>query len=100
MLLRKPRSFDGVEARRNLASRSASKYLSVKYVFSLGQGIDMDSRFAAFVERLHPAYIKLLLRKPVSGGELPDYGAGELAARRGVYLFTEGGKHLYVGRSN
>jgi hypothetical protein len=60
----------------------------------------MDEKFAAFVERLHPAYVRLLSRAPVTGGAAPDFGVGELTAKRGVYLFTENGKHLYVGRSN
>ena len=60
----------------------------------------MDHSFAAFVERLHPAYLTLISRTPVTGGAAPDFTIGELAAKRGVYLFTEKGKHLYVGRSN
>jgi hypothetical protein len=57
-------------------------------------------KFAALVERLHPAYVTLLSRIPVTGGDKPDYGTGSTAAKRGIYLFTENGKHLYVGRSN
>jgi hypothetical protein len=60
----------------------------------------MDQRFAALVERLHPAYLKLISKTPVTGGAAPEFGMGELAAKRGVYLFTENKKHLYVGRSN
>jgi len=60
----------------------------------------MNEKFAAFVERLHPAYVKLISRAPVAGGAAPDFGVGELTAKRGVYLFSENGKHPYVGRSN
>ncbi|GAC1343741.1 MAG: hypothetical protein NVSMB18_20060 [Acetobacteraceae bacterium] len=48
------------------------------------------------VERLHPAFVTLTERVPVTNGRLPNYGG----AVRGVYLFTEAGNHLYVGRSN
>ena len=60
----------------------------------------MDDKFAAFVERLHPAYVTLITKAPVTAGAMPDFGVGELAAKRGVYLFTENGRHLYVGRSD
>jgi hypothetical protein len=56
----------------------------------------LDPKFAAFVDRLHPSYLQLLARLPVTGGARPDYGSAE----RGIYLFTENGEHLYVGRSN
>jgi hypothetical protein len=60
----------------------------------------MDQKFATLVDRLHPAYVKLISRAPVIGGAVPNYRAGELVAERGVYLFTENGRHLYIGRSN
>ena len=56
----------------------------------------MDPKFASLVDRLHPAFLTLTNRVPVTGGGNPDYGR----AVRGVYLFTEAGYHLYVGRSN
>lgn len=56
----------------------------------------MEPKFAALVDRLHPAYLQLLARPPVTGGGRPDYGTAE----KGIYLFTENGQHLYVGRSN
>ena len=56
----------------------------------------MDKRFAAFVERLHPAFVTLTKRAAVKDGTIPDYGGSQC----GVYLFTEAGNHLYVGRSN
>ena len=60
----------------------------------------MDQKFARFVDRLHPAFLKLMARAPTTGGATPDYGSGETMAKRGIYLFTEGSRHLYVGRSN
>lgn len=55
----------------------------------------MDQKFAALVESLAPK-LSLLLDSPASsGGQLPA-----VMPRSGVYLFTENGKHLYVGRSN
>jgi hypothetical protein len=60
----------------------------------------LHPKFTEFVERLHPTYLKLLSRHPVTGGAEPDYGANGQVATRGIYLFTENGKHLYVGRSN
>jgi hypothetical protein len=35
-------------------------------------------------------------REPVTGGATPNCGG----AVKGIYLFTESGRHLYVGRSN
>jgi hypothetical protein len=58
--------------------------------------MELDPKFAAFVERLHPAFVTLTERPPVMGGVTPAYGAAE----RGIYLFTEGNVPLYVGRSN
>ena len=58
--------------------------------------ITLDPKFASLVDRLHPAFLTLAERAAVTGGVLPDYGG----AVRGVYLFTEAGNHLYVGRSN
>ena len=56
----------------------------------------MDQKFASLVDRLHPAYVTLTERAPVTVGRIPDY----CGAVRGVYLFTEAGNYLYVGRSN
>jgi hypothetical protein len=56
----------------------------------------MDPKFQAFADGLHPAFERLLRRAPVSNGAMPDYGV----ALKGIYLFTEAGRHLYVGRSN
>jgi len=55
----------------------------------------MDSKFAALVEHLAPKLARLLARPAVSNGALP-----RTMPRSGIYLFTENGRHLYVGRSN
>ncbi len=55
----------------------------------------MDPKFAMLVDHLAPKLTKLLAMPAVSNGELPD-----TMPRSGIYLFTEGGRHLYVGRSN
>lgn len=56
----------------------------------------MDHEFAKLVESLHPKLEKLLGCTPHIGpGKLPE-GVPEKA----VYLFTENGDHLYVGRTD
>ena len=55
----------------------------------------MDNRFRAHVEALHPSLLDLIAMAPVSAPTLPR---GMPA--RGVYLFSEGERHLYVGRTN
>jgi hypothetical protein len=55
----------------------------------------MDPKFAALVEHLAPKLNLLVAMKPLTYGTLPR-GTPE----SGVYLFTERGRHLYVGRSN
>jgi hypothetical protein len=55
----------------------------------------MDSKFAALVETLAPKLDRLLAIPPLRHGALPR----DMLAS-GVYLFTEVGRHLYVGRSN
>jgi hypothetical protein len=52
----------------------------------------VDPKFAAVVESLQPALDRLKSMQPL---------VSPLPIRvRGVYLFSEGGRHLYVGRSN
>jgi hypothetical protein len=51
----------------------------------------MDPKFARLTDRLHPAFERLRDGPVYKGGALP---------RQGVYLFSEDGKPLYVGRSN
>jgi hypothetical protein len=56
---------------------------------------EMDRKFAAFMGALHPKLLKLVSMSPLRYGELPlDMPVS------GVYLFSEGEAHLYVGRSN
>jgi len=55
----------------------------------------MDPKFAALVETLAPKLERLLAMPPLAYGALP-----RAMPQSGVYLFTEAGRHLYVGRSN
>ncbi|NUQ01142.1 MAG: hypothetical protein HUU35_14935 [Armatimonadetes bacterium] len=55
----------------------------------------MDSIFAAAVKSLKPSIDRLLQLQPIKNGNLPH-----VMPERGVYLLSEGSKHLYVGRSN
>ena len=55
----------------------------------------MDPKFAALVETLAPKLERLLAAQPLPYGALPRE-----MPKSGVYLFTEAGRHLYVGRSN
>ena len=55
----------------------------------------MDTRFARLADMLAPKLDQLIRMKPLRYGELPlDM------PEKGVYLFSEGRKHLYIGRSN
>jgi len=55
----------------------------------------MHPRFSAVVQELHPTFLRLMEASPMPSGHR---WASE--AIRGVYLFSEGEKHLYVGRTN
>ena len=55
----------------------------------------MNARFASLVESLEPAFQRLVQMAPVSAERLP-----RAMPQRGIYMFSEGTKHLYVGRSN
>ena len=55
----------------------------------------MDRKFAELVDQLAPKLEELLAARALRHGVLPR----EMPSS-GVYLFSEGGKHLYVGRSN
>ena len=55
----------------------------------------MDPGFTRLVESLEPKYQALVGMAPVRYGSLPR----ELPIR-GIYLFSEGTAHLYVGRTN
>jgi hypothetical protein len=55
----------------------------------------MHPNFASAVETLVPSFERLIAMAPVTNGLLPP-----TSPKCGVYLFTESGRHLYVGRSN
>lgn len=55
----------------------------------------MDALFGQMVEALAPKLERLLAMSPLAYGALPRD-----MPKSGVYLFTEAGWHLYVGRSN
>ncbi len=55
----------------------------------------MNEIFRAHVESLHPAFERLMAMPPVKPCSLPIN-----MPSRGIYLFTETGIHLYVGRTN
>lgn len=52
----------------------------------------MDRRFQEAVDSLHPKFERLV------GG--PPFSSGDTLPLQGVYLFSENGRPLYVGRSN
>ena len=54
----------------------------------------MNPRFAALLEDLDDKYQELLARPPVAAS---DIASG--MPKGGVYLFSEGGVHLYAGRT-
>lgn len=56
----------------------------------------MNDTFRQHVEALHPALDRLLADVPFRVADL----SGRTVPSRGIYLFTEGDKHLYVGRSD
>lgn len=55
----------------------------------------MDEEFRSVVEALHPKFEALIAMRPFTAGALEKE-----VPSRGVYLFSEGGNHLYVGRTN
>jgi hypothetical protein len=56
----------------------------------------MHPKFAAFAERLHPSFERLMACEPITGARRLPLTAPSC----GVYLFSEGDDHLYVGRTN
>ncbi|MGD0999123.1 MAG: GIY-YIG nuclease family protein [Candidatus Brocadiia bacterium] len=54
----------------------------------------MNERFRECVEGLDASYRRLIEMRPAKVCNLPDD-----VPQHGVYLFSENGKHLYVGRS-
>ena len=55
----------------------------------------MNEKFRKVVEDLEPTFQVLVQKRPVTSASLP----GDLP-RRGIYLFSEAEKHLYVGRTD
>jgi hypothetical protein len=53
----------------------------------------MHETFKRAVEALHPTFEALMASAPVVGRDVAT-------GTRGVYLFSDGAAHLYVGRSN
>jgi hypothetical protein len=56
----------------------------------------MNEVFRQHVEALHPALDRLVADIAFRVTEIP----GRTVPQRGIYLFTEAGRHLYVGRSD
>ncbi len=54
----------------------------------------MDETFKQYVESLHPSFEQLMNMAPVSIAKLP-----KKLPSKGIYLFSEGDNHLYVGRT-
>ncbi len=55
----------------------------------------MHPKFATIKEKLHASFELLIADAPINGGHFKVNPPA-----RGVYLFSEGNTHLYVGRSN
>jgi predicted GIY-YIG superfamily endonuclease len=55
----------------------------------------MNENFRQHIESLHPSFEKLVRSVPFTFESLPKH-----LPLAGVYLFSEGDKHLYVGRTN
>jgi hypothetical protein len=54
----------------------------------------IDQSFQQYVESLHPSFERLMNMAPVSIAKLPKG-----LPSKGIYLFSEGDNHLYVGRT-
>jgi hypothetical protein len=55
----------------------------------------MNQDFRALVDSLEPKFQALISMPPLRFGTLPS-----VMPDRGIYLFSEGGQHLYIGRTN
>ena len=55
----------------------------------------MDEVFRRYADALHPAFQRLISMRPVTISTLPTD-----APLQGIYLFSEFGQHLYVGRTS
>jgi predicted GIY-YIG superfamily endonuclease len=54
----------------------------------------MHEAFREYVEALHPSFERLLRAEPVKIKDLPRDAPSQC-----IYLFSEGSRHLYVGRT-
>ncbi len=54
----------------------------------------MNEKFRVFVEGLHPKFENLMSMEPLTEGKLPKD-----MPESGIYLFSEGDNHLYIGRT-
>jgi len=57
--------------------------------------VGMNEKFKLLIESLEPSYQRLMRMAPVNVGTIPFD-----VPRSGIYLLSEGGNYLYVGRSN
>jgi hypothetical protein len=55
----------------------------------------MNENFKSYVEALHPKFASLIEMNPIKIAKIPKG-----APSKAIYLFTENGQHLYVGRTN
>lgn len=55
----------------------------------------MDACFRELIDSLEPQFRRLVAMTPVKYGSLPRH-----IPSRGIYLFSDGQRHLYVGRTN
>jgi hypothetical protein len=55
----------------------------------------MDARFRELIDSLEPQFRRLVAMTPMKYGSLPRQ-----IPTRGIYLFSDGQRHLYVGRTN
>ena len=55
----------------------------------------MNEHFRRHIESLHPSFERLVNSAPFVFSELP-----KALPKAGIYLFSEGDRHLYVGRTN
>jgi hypothetical protein len=60
----------------------------------------MNPEFAALIRGLPASLDALMSCPPITGGATPNYGMAPRERAKGVYLFSENGEALYVGRSN
>jgi hypothetical protein len=60
----------------------------------IGEITSMHDSFRQYVDSLHPLFERLLQMSPVTVATMPTD-----VPSQGIYLFSESGRHLYVGRT-